>query len=307
LLRIIATGSVAGALRKGSRESGQGRWDELRVGSLTFGEHIRLRAAIRRESAEVTLRRDPNPLDDYLQLGGFPEHLFETNFRRVRARIRSDIADRAIARDLADTGVDVEGVRRLFVYLAAQSGGVFSAGERARDLSVDERTVKSWIDHLLDAQLIARLEQHGRGSKRLRTKPKIYAADHGMVGAFAASPDRRHDPEIFGRIVETAVFRHLRDAFDDPTENVRYFRSANDLEGDFVVGDRREPIVIEVTSSGAIKPEKVRRLREVGEALGTKSLVLVHLGIGKEQRDGVRRVPLEDFLLHPAQIGDSHA
>jgi predicted AAA+ superfamily ATPase len=258
-------------------------------------------------SDEALLRRDPNPLDNYLQLGGFPEHVLETDFPRARARIRSDIADRAIARDLADTGVDVEGVRRLFVYLAAQSGGIFSARERARDLSVDERSVKSWIDHLLDAQLIARLEQHSRGSKRLRMKPKIYAADHGMVGSFAASPDRRHDPEIFARIVETAAFHHLRHAFNDSTENIQYFRSDDDLEGDFVVAGHGEPIVIEVTSSGVIKSEKLRRLREVGEILRTKSLVLVHLGISKEQHDGVRRVPLQDFLLHPARIGESHA
>lgn len=302
-LRVIATGSIAGALRKGSLESGQGRWDELRVGGLTFGEHVRLRAAVARSSEGELLRRDPNALDSYLQLGGFPEHLLETDFARARARIRADIADRAIARDLASAGVDVEGVRRLFVYLASQSGGIFGSRERARDLSVDERSVKSWIEHLLDAQLIARLEQHDKGSKRLRTKPKIYAVDHGMVSAFAACPDRRQDPEIFARIVETTVFRHLRDAFDDPTERIRYFRSDLDLEGDFVVKTQHEPIVIEVTSSAVVKPEKVRRLREIGEALGTTALVLVYLGIASDTRDGVRRVPLEEFLLRPEQIG----
>ncbi|MEW6269804.1 MAG: ATP-binding protein [Thermodesulfobacteriota bacterium] len=301
-LRVIATGSIAGALRAGARESGQGRWDELRVAGLTYTEHLRFRAAIVGVSQGEVRRRFPNELQRYLALGGFPEHVSTDDLARARARIREDIADRAIARDLAESGVDVEGVRRLFAYLAAQSGAVFSARERARDLEVDERSIKSWLEHLSDAQLIGRLEQHTRGAARLRTKPKIYAADHGMVAAFAASPDRRHDSEILARIVETVVFRHLRDPSGTAIDRLRYFRTDLHLEGDFVIAGDRKPLVVEVTSSTVVKPEKIRRVREVGEALRTSALFVVHLGIQTEEREGVRCVPLETFLLHPPML-----
>jgi len=298
-IRIIATGSVASALREGSRESGQGRWDEFRVGGLTFDEHLRFHSAPLRISSHEVLRRNPNEVERYLQLGGFPEHVLETEYGRSRARIRADIADRAIARDLANTGIDVEGVRRLFVYLAAESGAIFSARERARDLDVDERSIKSWIDRLLDAQLIARLDQHSKGSKRLRTKPKIYAEDHGLVSAFAASPVARDDAAAYGRIVETAVYRHLRHAYDDPRAELRYFRGDGDFEGDFVVGVGGDPIVVEVTSSRIVKPSKIARLRRVGAVIGTKRLTIIHLGFTDHESDGVRLLPLERFLIDP--------
>ncbi len=311
-LRIVATGSVAGALSAGARESGQGRWDHLIVGGLTFSEHLRFRAP--GLSTREVRRRFPNEIERYLDLGGFPEHIAADSFAdvtRARARIREDIADRAIARDLAESGVDVDGVRRLFVYLATQSGAIFSASKRAPELGVDERTVKSWLDRLIDAQLICRLKPYSDGSAQLRAKSKLYAADHGMVGAFAVTPDRRHDHEILGRVVETVVLRHLRTVGEsigeESRESVRYFRSAKEeksgeYEGDFVLTTHDGAIVVEVTSSSSVKPAKLKRTKQVGKKLGTNKLFLVYRGIHPEERDGVRCIPLEEFCLDPRQI-----
>jgi len=309
-LRVIATGSIAGALRSGSRESGQGRWDEMLVGGLTYAEHLRFRAPTL--STSEVRRRFPNELERYLNLGGFPEHVTADTFAdvaRARSRIREDIADRAIARDLAESGVDVDGARRLFVFLAAQSGAIFSALERARDLKVDERTVKGWLERLIDAQLVCRLEAHSRGAAQLRAKPKIYAVDHGMVGAFAVSPDRRRDHGVSGRIVETVVVRHLRAIAEESIDQLSFFRSVKDEKRDTHEADlilptgNGPPIVVEVTSSASVKPEKIKRTKQIGKKLATNELILVHGGIHFEERDGVRCIPLEQFLLDPGQIG----
>ncbi|MBM4267730.1 MAG: ATP-binding protein [Deltaproteobacteria bacterium] len=303
-VRVVATDSAATLLLDGGVEAGQGRWDELRVSGLTFGEHLRLRARSE-ESIEQVLRRYPTELLRYLALGGFPEHVFEEELRRSRTRIRSDIADRAIARDLGATGVDVEAVRRLFVYLAADAGAIFSAKERARDLEVDIRSIKAWVARLEEAQLISRLRPRARGAARLRAKPKLYPSDHGLVSAFATSPAPSQDPSVLGRIVETVVCTHLRNAWTPADERLSYFRDHRDRELDFVVDTGSSLVAVEVTSASNVRDEKLRRVREAAKALKATKVFLVHLGFTQSAREGVVLLPLERLLLHPEIVGES--
>ncbi|MCL5044782.1 MAG: hypothetical protein M1336_05785 [Deltaproteobacteria bacterium] len=81
---------------------------------LTFAEFLRL-LAFPDESLQDLLRRIPNAVERYLQVGGFPEHARADDYRQARERLRVDVAERAIGRDLLRLGVDVEQVRRLFV------------------------------------------------------------------------------------------------------------------------------------------------------------------------------------------------
>jgi len=67
-----------------------------------------------------------------LEVGGFPEHIQAmVPVREARQRIREDIAERAILRDLRQTGVDIERIRRLFVYLINGSGNAWNQARRA--------------------------------------------------------------------------------------------------------------------------------------------------------------------------------
>jgi predicted AAA+ superfamily ATPase len=83
--------------------------------------------AITGESVRDTLRRVPNAVERYLMAGGFPEHAQSDDYYQVRERLRADIADRAIRRDLLRLGVDVERLRALFVYLVQDSGAILNA------------------------------------------------------------------------------------------------------------------------------------------------------------------------------------
>lgn len=289
---VVATDSAASIMRRRATESGQGRWDEVRVEGLTFAEYLRFLASSAAESPESVLRRVPNALERYLTAGGFPEHAFDDDAHRARDRLRSDIVDRAIARDLAELGVQVEGVRRLFVYLARDSGAIFSARERARDLDVDERSVKSWVERLADAQLIRRLERHTRrATASLRSKPKLYVVDHGLVVAFASSAAPLDDPGVRGRTVEAVVFRHLR-SVQKADGTIWFFRSDRGLEADFVIAGEGRPVVVEATSQTTVERERVKSVRQVGDEIGTDRLVIAYRGLVEEVRDGVRVLPL---------------
>jgi predicted AAA+ superfamily ATPase len=294
--RIVATDSAAVLLRAGGRESGQGRWDELPVEGLSLAEFVGIQAEPG-ESPAAGLRRSPVLVERYLAVGGFPEHARATDLPDVWRRLRGDIADRAIRRDLSREDVDVERVGRLFAYLVESSGSIFKAPERARDLGADPRSIRGWVDLLVDTRLLVPLERsHGRAAARLRSEPKIYGADPGLVAAFA--PDAEAEP-VRGRLFEAAVFRHLREAARALEGQVEYFRSHDGLELDFVLTSRKESVGIEVKSAARIRPEEVRRMRDAGSAAGVDRLLLVHGGAVSDVVDGIPRLALATFLLDP--------
>jgi len=98
----------------------------------------------------------PNATARYLAAGGFPEHARSEMFEEVRRRLRSDVVDRAIMRDLAlPGGVDVVQALAFFIYLAQSSGSIFDAAARAREVGADPRSVRNWCRLFEDARLIA--------------------------------------------------------------------------------------------------------------------------------------------------------
>lgn len=296
--RIVATDSAAGLLRAGAVESGQGRWDEIFIEGLAYREFVRLHAIPGEEDAEATLRRAPNVHERYLALGGFPEYALSEDFPEVRRRLRSDIAERAILRDLAGLGVDVARVKDLLVYLLQDSGAEFNAEARARDLGADARSVREWARLLADTLLVSPLERFTRNAAAgLRSKSKIFAADPGLVAAFAPLPVQ--DPAVRARAFESAVFRHLREAARELEGKLTYFRHRENLEIDFVLEDKDRLVAVEVTSSLRLRADKAERLRQAARELGADRRLLVHGGVLEESAEGVDAVVLQRFLLHP--------
>lgn len=295
--RILVTDSAASVLREGGRESGQGRWDEYRLEGLSFREFLRL-AAAPGESAEEALERLPNLLERYLAFGGFPEHVLSDDLPLARRRLRSDIVERAVLRDLADQVENVEPVRDLLVYLVQASGAIFNASGLGGELGRDERSIRRWASLLEDTFLIVSLPRRTkRASQGLRARPKLYAADHGLISAFGVSI--QDDPAPRAQIFEAVVFRHLRATAREVGGELGYFRPKQDLEVDLVFDGPAGPVAVEVTSGRRIKTDKVQRLRRASEVLKAERTVLVHGSPFAEDVEGIRSLPLQQFLLDP--------
>jgi len=134
----------------------------------------------------------PNATARYLAAGGFPEHARNEAIEDVRRRLRADIVDRAIMRDLVLLGVDVVPARALFVYLVQASGSIFDAAARGREIGADPRSVRNWCRLLEDAKLLAALMsfrsspafQRPRGPRR-RIALSLFMAGPNVGSAMA--------------------------------------------------------------------------------------------------------------------------
>jgi len=246
---------------------------------------------------------EPDLHEHYLAIGGFPEYVrspeyvFGEEFPEIWRRLRADIVDRALQRDLAGLGVDVERIKDLLVYLFQSSGGEFNAEERARDLSADPRSVREWVRLLKDTLLVHALDRYAKHpAVGLRSKPKLFAADPGLVAAFAALPMQEQSR---GKSFETAVFRHLREAARTLEGRLTYFRHRDDLEIDFVLEVGKSLIAIEVTKTPGPRRDKVERFRRAARELGTERRLLIHGGVLDETVEGIRAIAIQRFLLDP--------
>jgi predicted AAA+ superfamily ATPase len=294
--RLVVTDSSANLLQSGSRESGHGRWDDVRLEGLTLAEYARLSAT----PESLVIAGSPATLT-YLDVGGFPEFLRPMPLAMARARLRTDVIDRAIRRDLYRYHRGLNRLEQLARYVTTTAGGEFSARKVASEIGgesgqADARTVARHLDALEDAMLVAILPRRSRsGSARL---PKVYPIDHGLITAFSPLPDPLADPRTRGSVVETAVFRHLRSI---PGVRLSYYRERG-REIDFVADAGAGVVAIEVTASATPRPEKVDSLRRCAVAIGASRTMIIHGGDETDTEAGLWRVSLVDFLKAPARF-----
>lgn len=307
-LRIVATDSAASLLRRGSQESGLGRWDEHRLEPFSFSELARfLTPAV--ETAAEAADLYPTLVERYLAIGGFPEHAVRSDLRVARERLRSGIVEKAIFRDLPRLGVDIEihRAKALFVYLVEHSGETFNLNARASDLEASPKSVDRWVQLLEETALLISLPQRSgpKAFSRLRAKRRIYAADPGLVSALAERPVV--EDTVRARTFEAAVFRHLREVARAHDHRLSYFRvdkSNRPLEVDFVIDLPTGPVGIEVTSS-ADPAGHLERTAAAAKALGATRTLLVHGGWAARRAGShptIELVGIRDFLLQPEMV-----
>ncbi len=317
--RIVATDSSAALLQEGSEESGVGRWDQLDVEGLTYNEFLSLQRRSD-ENAEDVEERLPSALEQYLARGGFPEFVQTDPLPLVWRRLRDDIANKAIRRDLARRNpVDGERVTLLLRYLLESSGSLFDAKKIGESFqqdgrAPDQRSMEKWVRMLEDAMLVTRLERWQKqplGNVKARLHPKFYASDHGLLMAFSLARDPRTDPDVRARTFEAIVFRHLREHARVSGAKVHLYRPKKPkqdegAEVDFLVQGSDLSCAVEVTHSRRPERKKLTRLKQLAADLEVPAL-LVYGGLAEEVRDGVRCLPLRTFVSDVKQALDSHA
>ena len=81
-------------------------------------------------------------------------------------------------------GIDPQSLGRFWRMLAHLHGQLLNASALSRSLGVSAPTVGRWLDHLVDALVVRRLEPwHANLGKRLVKSPKIYLRDTGLLHA----------------------------------------------------------------------------------------------------------------------------
>lgn len=265
--RVVATGSASPALIKGNQESGAGRWTVILVPTMSFYEYCEILGLERpelpdtlkitqmvhmtqQERTNIILRlsKVQNHFNRYLQVGGFPELALADNDLMARQIMREDVVDKVLKRDIPSlynirNATELE---RIFLYLCNVSSEIVSIDAIAKELSgVTRPTVENYIQYLESANLIYQSWPVDMAGKRvLKSRPKIYIADAAIRNAVLMDDSLLTDPIEMGKIVETAVYKHVAAFYYQKATSVGYFRGGKKNKEIDIVVDYRNAVNI---------------------------------------------------------------
>ncbi|MBI4191601.1 MAG: ATP-binding protein [Betaproteobacteria bacterium] len=278
--RIAITGSATPLTREGL-ESGVGRWQTIRLATLSFYEYLQIRKLKAPALPKVTsftqlydwkpaqftrTAEDARPLialfHEYLLRGGFPQSALVENITTAQKLLREDIVDKVLKRDMTA----LFGVRRVveleqvFLYLCLHGGGLLDLPELCKNLALKRPTVANFIDLLEATHLIYRLMPFGYGKEVLRGRPKVYLADAAIApSVLLKGKSLLEDATALGRAVETAFFKHVFTRYYQRSIGFSYWRGKKGHEVDIIADIERRLVPFEVkyrsqdTGAGELK------------------------------------------------------
>jgi predicted AAA+ superfamily ATPase len=191
--------------------------------------------------------------------GGFPPSFTALN-EQASWRWREAFIRHLLHTDLPALGlrVDATSLSRFWRMLAHVHGQLFNASAVANSLDVSAPTVNRWLDHMVGALLIRKLEPfHTNLGKRLVKSHKVYVRDsgllHSLLGLTSVADLQGHP--IAGASWEGFVIDHIA-AHLPAGASMSFYRTAAGAELDVVVEVGQKRIGFEIKFSVAPKVSK---------------------------------------------------
>ncbi len=277
-LRVVLLGSSPLLLQRGLTESLAGRFEVIRMAQWSWPE---MRDAF------------GFGLDDYVRFGGYPGAApLVADPPRWAAYVRDALIETTLSRDvLMMTRVDKPALlRQLFDLACACSSQELSYNKMLGQLqdAGNTTTLAHYLDLLSGAGLVSGVQKHAGEVVRARgSSPKLQVHDTGLVTSqLGGRLDPRAEPEVWGRLVESAVGAHLLHTAPPDGIAVRWWRDGHD-EVDFVLQRGARVTGLEVKSARTGSLRALTRFQE--RFPGARAVVV-----------GTEGIPLEAFLSRPA-------
>ena len=280
-LKVVLLGSAPLLITQGLTESLAGRFEVLRLPHWTLDE---MRAAFGWS------------VDQYLFYGGYPGAApLIKDPRRWSRYVLDALIETSISRDvLLLTRVDKPALlRRLFDLGCRYSGQILSYTKMLGQLqdAGNTTTLAHYLDLLAGAGMLCGVQKYAGDSARQRgSSPKLQVMNTALMTAPLGLTlgEARRDPELWGRLTESAVGAHLANAAAGGECALFYWRERGH-EVDFVVQAGRTLTAIEVKSGRA--PQAHPGLAAFSEAFRPQRALLV----------GGDGIGLHDFLGRPVE------
>jgi predicted AAA+ superfamily ATPase len=278
-VKLVASGSSAFYLDQKFKDSLVGRKRIFRLNTCDFEEFLLLQE--KHDLWEEVLKIKKNPgfksikitflkseLEKFLIFGGYPAVAREANDAEKRLVLK-DIRDSFIKRDILESGVKNEPVFfSLFKILAEQTGQLININELSNTLRVRSETIQNYLRIMqtcFHIETVRPFYQNLR--KELMKMPKMYFLDTGLRNSLLNNFQPISQRLDRGELWENAIFRALADKYEP--EEIRFWRTADGKEVDFVLPEIDVPIALEAKFDGQlIKPAKYKVFQEAYPEIG---------------------------------------
>jgi predicted AAA+ superfamily ATPase len=281
-IKVILLGSSSLLIQQGLTESLAGRFEKTYIGHWSFAE---MQAAFGWN------------LDQYIYFGGYPgaASLIEDEVR-WKSYIIDSLVETSISKDiLMLTRVDKPALlKRLFELGASYSGQILSYTKILGQLldAGNSTTLAHYLELLSHSGLLGGIEKFsGSVVKKRGSSPKFQVHNNALISAYLKTnfTATRQEPDLWGRITESAVGTHLIANLRPGGYKLYYWREGN-FEVDFVLEYGGKVLGLEVKSGSLTNTKGIEKFKKL-----YPEARVIFVGTGG--------IPLEDFFrINPVEL-----
>ena len=279
-LKFVLTGSSARKLRRQGPNLLAGRAVSRSMHPLTaveMGEDFNLESAVRHGMLPA-IGTEPDPAD-YLA-------------SYVRTYLEEEVRQEGLTRNLA-------AFSRFLESASFSQGSVLSVSAVASDCGVERKTVESYFGILEDLMIARRIPSFTKKAKRrVVAHPKFYFFDTGVFRTLRPAGPLDEPEGAEGPALETLLLQNLI-AVNDSLNlgyDIHYWRTANQVEVDFVLYGKKGLLAFEVKRGDRIRGEELTGLRLFAKDYPKARLFLAYGGDRKQYLEGIEVWPMRELL-----------
>ena len=291
-LKFVLSGSASLNILRGSTETLAGRIFLIKIDPLSFHEFVALKGRTvtfeKLQFASDILR----PLfAEYVEMGGFPELVDETDSWKIRTYIRSIVIDRIITGDIPqEFGIrDMDLLKRLMEIFLQTPGMIVNVDKLASSLGRNRITISNFISYMEYAFLIKSVGNYRPGtSSASRKLKKVYPYLPAFYTSLLSLTERQDAAKVFENIVLNSV-------------QLEYYYRSGSTEIDFVLKINGRTVPIEVKSGHYNIKEVAKAFNRIGQNSG---ILITQDSYHIVQSSNVRifLCPIEVFAMYPDEL-----
>lgn len=306
-VKLVLTGSSSLEIRSKTSESLTGRKRLFTLYPLNFFEYLsshddELVPFIGKKDAYASAKILTH-FETFNIFGGYPKVALET-IREKKILLLEEIFSSYVEKDV----VGFLRVRDTFAFsqlvriIASEIGNLFNTERVARELGVKSQTIRHYLDILGETFILQRVNPFFYSpATEIRKMPKLYFFDAGIRN-FAKdnrdfSVDSLKQRADRGGLLENFVLSEL---IKLGINDIRFWRTKDDAEVDFVIQKKGATIPIEVKSDRGERPHVSRSFRSFIHTYKPKIGIVIAMGHRK-------RVKIKDtdvYFLFPYELPD---
>lgn len=246
-IKLFCSGSSSLEIHKHLKESLAGRRLLFRVYPLSY--------------AEICGAGSKLPLEDYLLYGGMPALTHTPSLER-KQKILSELLSAYILKDVKSLVKEdnIRAFNHLLYLLAQNQGSTISSHSLSNEIKLSAKALNRYLDILEETFVNFRIFSFSNNlGNELKKSCKTYLYDLGIRNVLLKDFSFLTDRSDKGILLESFVFLKLQ-AFLSPNMEIKFWRTKDGDEVDFILLKNRKPIPIEVKST-LDKPEIPRGLK----------------------------------------------
>jgi predicted AAA+ superfamily ATPase len=263
---------------------------------LRSGANLLGGRAMRHELYPLTSAEIPDfDLLKALNSGLLPRHyLAKYSGKLLSAYIGSYLRDEIIAEAKIR---NITSFSRFLEAAAFSNGEMVNFSNIAAECGISSPTVKEYFQILEDTMTGRFVHAYQkRPKRRVITAPKFYYFDVGIAGYLLKRGRIETGSEAFGKALEHFIYQEIYaySHYSDKNFNVSYWRTASQIEVDFILGDHE--VALEIKSTNMINPRHLKGLKSFSEEYKTKKLIVVSTDPYPRKIDNIAVLPWNIFL-----------